>query len=238
MGGLITEAIQPALEYDSSDEEYLLSAKDLTSLNLFSINTSGTPTLNVTNLPIPMVYPADWAAQPGTSDLINTSNLGGENVLSPVLRNGSLWCTQAASNMNGPDGVSVVRWYEIQPAAIRVKQWGNIFGAGAAYYGAITVLDDGEVFLTYSTSSSSQYASAAYASRAPNDPQGAMPIQGIYQDGQSYFTGGRWGDLSGISPDPDGTAVWGLAQYAGNYPDEGPYNYGTALVKLLSRHDQ
>jgi len=107
-----------------------------------------------------------------------------------------------------------VRWYEIDTATETLKQSGTVSGAGNATYPAITVTPDGSATLVYTTSSSTQFASAGYAHRNASDPPGAMPVSGIYQAGTVTYMVTRWGDYSGISSDPDGNSVWGIAELA------------------------
>lgn len=204
----------PAITYGNSDNEYLLAAPGSGSvLHLFRINTSGTPALSSNDIAVDMFSaPPAFAHQPGqtpNSGLID----GADDIQSAVWRNGSLWATQTVL---GPSNNAVVRWYEIDPLALAVKQTGMLSGAGDADYAALTVLPDDSVAMVFTTSSSTQFASAAYAHRGPADPPGTMSTSGIYQPGTATYTVSRWGDYSGISPDPTGNSAWGIAELAGN----------------------
>jgi hypothetical protein len=228
-----TFGITPAITFGSSPTEYLVSSSDDVSsggsaLHLFAINTSGTPGLTTSDVSVPAFSPAPNATQPGTNVLINT---GGVGTMSAVWINGSLWCTQGAADSSG--GNSVVRWYQIDTANDTLTQSGDLNGAGEAYYGTISVLPDGEAFVVYSTSSASQYVSAGYAYRALTDPLNTMSASGIYQlgTGPDTYANGRFGDYSGLSPDPAGSGVWGIAETA---DPSGVLNYSTSVVNLLS----
>lgn len=231
-----TFGIAPAITYGSAQTEYLVSSSDDVSsggsaLHLFSINTSGVPTLSTTDVSVPAFSPAPNATQPGTSILINT---GGVGIMSVVWINGSLWCTQGAADATG--GNSVVRWYQLNTANNTLVQSGDINGTGEAFYGAIAALSDGEAFLVYSTSSASQYVSAGYAHRSASDALNTMSASGIYQvgTGPDTYANGRFGDYSGLSPDPNGGSVWGIAETA---DPSGVLNYNTAVVNLLSSNN-
>lgn len=222
--GAAAFGIEPAVQYGSSSEEFLLGNPDGNSIPFFTINTAGTPTLSVVNVPVPAFRNTPEAIQPNTTITIPP----GPNVLSPVWRNNSLWFTQGVADSSGQN--PVVRWYELDTPSKAVKQVGTESGVGAAYYGALTVRPDGGVDLVYCTSSATQFASAGYAHRDPTDPPNTMPISGVYKAGDATFTGSRYGDLFGMSPDPSGSGTWGIAEIASG----GGANHGTAVVNLLS----
>lgn len=222
---------QPALTYGSSTDEFMITATVCCSgMHLLSVNTSGPPVLTDRSIPAPPFVPAPLgAAQPGTTVRISSSpsNNALNAVLSPVWRDGSLWFTRTGGDSSRTR--VVVQWYELDTSSVALKQIGTIFGAGEAYFGAIAVMPDGEVNIVYSTSSESQFASAGYAHRDPTDPPNTMRVSGIYFAGLSSFTFDRWGDYNGISLDPDGGSVWGIAEFA----DAGD-KYGTAIVQVLT----
>ena len=203
----------PAITFGSSPIEYMLQAIGGGLLRLFQINTSGTPTLSSREFIVDSYsQPPPFAPQPGdasNSKLIN----GSDDILSLVWRNGSLW---ANHTVMGPNNNAVVRWYQIDPVALTVRQMGAVSGAGNASYGALTVLPDDSVDMVFTTSSSTQFASAAYAHRSPADPPGTVSVSGIYQAGSATYQVTRWGDYSGMSPDPSGNGSWGIAELAGN----------------------
>jgi Bacterial Ig domain len=207
--------IQPAVMYGDQGVAYMASA-DATpsvggnSIHLFSIPTTGTPTLTVTDIPVAAYKPVASAPQPSATRL---SNEGDILVSSPVWRNGSLWVTHAVADSTGQ--FPLVRWYEIVTATHSVRQSGTISGAGAAFMPSITVTATGATDIVFFTSSSTQFVSAAFAHREASQPLGQMPVQAIYQQGLSAYTGdgGRWGDYTAISADPGGSSSWTLAEY-------------------------
>ena len=216
--------IEPAVTYGTTSQEFLVANPDGNSIPLFAINTAGTPTLSVVNVPVPAFQGPPQATQPGTTTTIPP----GANVLSPVWRNNSLWFTQGVADSSGQN--PVVRWYELDTPSKSLKQVGTEAGVGEAYYGALTVRSDGGVDLVYCTSSAIQFASAGYAHRDVTDPPNTMSIHGVYKAGDATFTAGRYGDLFGMSADPSGSGTWGIAEIASG----GGANHGTAVVNLLS----
>lgn len=204
-------AIQGAHTYGNFAAEYLLESADQANvLHIYKINTSGTPTLTTTDVSVPPYKEAPArAAQPGgVIGLIDGPN----DMLSAVWRNNSLWTAHTISSADGNS--AVVRWYEIDTTTMTVKQSGEISGAGFASFPAITALADGEVFVVYTTSSATQFASAGWAHRDPSDPPGTMSSSGIYANGTTAYTGQRWGDYSGIAVDPNENVAWGIAEIA------------------------
>ena len=203
-------AIQGAITYGSSSVEYLIrSAGTGNVLHLYMINTSGTPTLTTADLTVPSYnQPPPFAPQPGGGQLPNSPS----EIFSAVWRNNSLWTAHSVSSDDS--STSVVRWYELDPIAKTIKQSGAVAGAGSADYGVITVLPNGDADLVYTTSSATQFASAGYAHRSSSDPAGSMPVSGVYQPGTTTYSVARWGDYSGLSPDPDGKSAWGIAELA------------------------
>lgn len=223
--GDVTMFVQPALTYGALSTEYLISsdanpnAANLhgpvgRALHLFKINTAGTPTLTAVDVPVATYGVGPNAVQAGgTQFLINTGGPALEDGV--VVVNGSLWCTQSVLDSTGTK--TVIRWYQIDPVTATVQQTGTINGVDEAYYGAIAVTPANEVSVVYTTSSTTQFASAGYARRTASDPPGTMPTTGVFQAGDGVVGEPRWGDYNGISLDPDGSTVWGLAEWESNF---------------------
>lgn len=223
--------IQPAVMYADKGVEYMASTDANpevggSSIHLFSIPTTGTPTLTVSDIPVAAYKPVASAPQPSTTRLTNEGDI---LVSSPVWRNGSLWVTHAVADPTGQ--FPLVRWYEIVTSTHAVRQSGTISGAGAAFMPSITVTGTGATDIAFFTSSSTQFVSAAFAHREASQPLGQMPVQAIYQPGLSAFTsgGGRWGDYTAIAADPGGSSSWTLAEYPAS-----PTAYRLSSAHLLS----
>lgn len=211
--------IQPAVSYGTPSAEFLVaadfSANPGTTLNLFSITTSGTPTLSSSDLTVPSFSLPPSAPEPGVNTGIITDDF---RILNAVWSNGSLWCGQ---NVVGyATGNVAARWYQIalsDLSSASLSQSGEVDGEEAAYYPELGAESDGTAMMTFSTSSQTIYPSAAYTGRLPADPPGKMRSYAIYGAGTGSYNeavGDRWGDYSGISLDPRGTSFWGIAEYA------------------------
>lgn len=209
--------IQPAIMYGTPGSAFLASTDSNpqvggSAIHVFAIPDSGTPTLSVTDVPVTPYKVIAGAPEPNTTTQLT---VGGDILVSPpVWRNGSLWVAHTVADSTGT--IPVVAWYEVATATNTVKQSGTITGAGAAYLPAITAGTSGAADIVFNTSSSSQFPSAAFAHREPTDPLGQMTTVAIYQSGTGSFTlaGGRWGDYTAISADPNGVSSWTLSQYA------------------------
>ncbi len=231
--GRLAFTLQPALTYGTPGSEFLVgadfSANPNSTLNVFAIPTSGTPTLSRADLTVPSFSMPPNAIQGGSGSLIDTNDF---RLLNAVWANGSLWCGQNVADPQG-DGVGA-RWYEItlsDLSSMTLGQSGTVSGSGEAYYPALSTKADGTVAMAFSTSSSSQPVSAAFTAREPGDAAGAMRGFTIYRPGSGPYDesiGNRWGDYSGISEDPDGNSIWMIAEFAGA-PDP---HFGTGIAQV------
>lgn len=223
-------AIEPTLTYGSSSEEFLVgaefSANPGTTLNVFAINTAGTPTLSTANLKVPgFAIPAE-ADQPNS-----TIETGDFRLLNAVASNGILWCAQNSGNNEGVGTVG--RWYAISIPSLAgraLSQTGTVSGSGSAYFPAVAAKPNGDVVVSFTTSSAGQFASAAFTGRGASDPAGTMRGYSIYRQGTASYNdfAFRWGDYNGAAVDPDGNSVWIIVEYAGS-PNP---HFGTAVAQV------
>jgi len=226
-------AIQPAVSYGTSGAEFMVavefSSYSPSTLNLFSVTTSGTPALTTADLTVPVFNLPPYAVQYGSSNGIDTDDF---RPLSAVWVNGSLWFTQNVGQDSYPGVLS--QWYQVQISSLAsaaLTQFGSVIGSGDAFYPAILVKADGTVGLAFTTSSEYEYASAAFTARAPGDPSGTTRGYAIYRMGYGPYdepVGNRWGDYSGLSVDPSGDSFWMFAEYA-KTPDP---DFGTAVAQV------
>jgi hypothetical protein len=129
------------------------------------------------------------------------------------------------------DGRSAVRWYEILPASLTLRQQGDINDAGLfAFNGAISPTSNGsDAVINYNTGNTTQLVDVRAQSRRAATPLGVMAGEAVL--GQSSATDQdftctapngppcRWGDYAGASPDPnDQSLVWGSNQLNGPLP--------------------
>lgn len=211
-GGASCSFAYPAVNYDGGSTAYLAEISESgNSLALARIDTSGsTPVLNVFNIPVASYsFPSGRVPQKGSSTGLIPGTV---DVSSCAVRNGSLWATHTVASSGGN---SAVRWYEFDPMARSVKQFGEITGVGSAWMGAIAILPDNEADVVYTTSSANDYASAGFAHRSPGDAPNTMPITGVYQAGSGAYAGTRWGDFFEAWADPDGKKAHGALRSTG-----------------------
>lgn len=226
--------IQPAVTYGAASGEFLVGASFIanpgTTLNVFEINTSGTPALSTADLTVPQFLIPPDAAQPGVVPMIATNDF---RLLNAVWSNNSLWTGQNVQQSSGQGAAA--RWYQIAATSLStlsMTQTGDVTASGNAYFPSLGIKPNGDVGVVFTTSSNTQFASAAFTGRSSTDPPGTMRGVSIYQAGTDDYVdfATRWGDYSGISPDPSGGSFWMIAEYAGS-PDP---HFGTAIAQAGS----
>jgi hypothetical protein len=82
--------------------------------------------------------------------------------------------------------------------------------------GSIAMSQEGNIALGYSASSSSEFPSIRYATRAADDPLGTLGPEQVLRSGggAQTSTGNRWGDYSAMTIDPaDDCTFWYTNQY-------------------------
>jgi hypothetical protein len=223
-------ALESALTYGASSQEFLVGAEFSTNpgttLNVFAINTAGTPTLSTANLTVP-----SFGIPPGAAQPAGTIETGDFRPLNAVASNGILWCAQNAADNTG--NAAVGRWYAISIpslSGLALSQTGTISGAGNAYFPGIAAKPNGDVMVSFTTSSTREYASAAFSARGASDPAGTMREYSIYREGSGVYQdfAYRWGDYNDAALDPSGNSVWSIVEYAG---PSGPH-FGTAIAQI------
>jgi sugar lactone lactonase YvrE len=124
-------------------------------------------------------------------------------------------------------GTSVVRWYELRPSAVEVRQLGTVSEPAAyAFNGAISPTGGGGAVITYNTASATQKVELLAQSRPYYAPLGAMSSPVVLATSSSIDTdfsctsaegtGCLWGEYSSLSVDPtNGGLVWGSSQING-----------------------
>ncbi|MBL7648900.1 MAG: right-handed parallel beta-helix repeat-containing protein [Candidatus Hydrogenedentes bacterium] len=155
------------------------------------------------------------APQLGSTATIETND---DRLLSAVYRDGRIW---ACHNAGFPAGGAVrtgAKWWCLDPATGITEQQGALDDGAAQrsfYYPSLVVNNQGVMMLACSGSSPTEYVGAFYAWRTPSSLPGTLDGYQKFRAGAGPYTGPRWGDYSGIYPDPlNGASIWALQQYA------------------------
>lgn len=230
----------PANTSDASTTGYVVAADDPTvppltrnQLTVWRVGgTATSPTLDagrtvlVSNYTIP-----DNVPEPGP-DGLTLDSLDGRLTQAVAHADPSAQGAEAIwtqHTVNGPQGRSVVRWYELLGADASLRQEGTVSPAGLyAFNGAISPTAGGSsAVINFNTGSASALVQLRAQSRNAGTPLGAMGgevLLGQSQDIDADFSCTppapcRWGDYAGASPDPvQSNVVWGSSQLNGPAP--------------------
>jgi hypothetical protein len=159
------------------------------------------------------------APQQGGPALIKADNLGSA-AFDVCYRNGRLWTVSAYQGGGG----SYLRYYEYNVSSwptLSVANTGGFSASGRSYYWpAVTLNAPGDALIGFSSSGTTQYASARWTLRFSED--GSFGSSSDLFAGQDYYgsstdTGNttyRWGDYSGAAVDPTEQGIWIFHMYA------------------------
>jgi hypothetical protein len=255
----------PAVSYDGRSPLYLVwsyaDAQGLCCLRVLVVDEAGEGWKDVA---LPAVdgltawdfrAPArDFAPQKGSHNRIDTGDARVQNV---VLRDGKVWFVHSIYLPATDQARQIVpthcaiQWWQLDPDAElerRVVQWGRVGGPGVPYhyaYPSLAVNRRGEALIGFSRFAESEYASAAYVFRGPDDPEGQFRPEHVFQQGVSDYsypdeTGrNRWGDYSNTLVDPNGHDFWTIQKFAARPfvdppPQLGlPSRWGTSWARIL-----
>jgi hypothetical protein len=224
----------PARMYGASpsDPMYLVQAGDQSGQGLRVVTLSNAlsndPLFTETDFPVNPYNPdSQVAAQPGGS-------VGAiqNNITDVQWRNGRLVAVQNVSEPADNFATVHVRWYEFDTTGINpvLVQQGSINpGPGISTYdGAISIDGAGDIGVSYTQSSATQYSSMYVTGRLADDPAGTMAAGVQAQAGTSTLNGTP-GLYGGIAVDPsDGLTYWAANEYAGS----SYWNTGIASFQL------
>src|SRR5216684_9190196 len=214
----------PANTSDGSANGYVVAANDPgsgTASHIGAWHVSGpasAPTvtsdgsMTVSSYSVPANVP-----QPGSTDVIDSSDARLTQAVAradpDVAGAEAVWTQHTVA---GTGGRSVVRWYELLPASLTVRQQGTIQDASNFdFNGAISPSGTGnEAVINYNVGSAAQLVQIRAQSRTGSAALGTMSSEttlgtsaAIDQDFScpsvdSTQTSCRWGDYAGASPDP------------------------------------
>ncbi|MEA2376046.1 MAG: hypothetical protein QOD53_2509, partial [Thermoleophilaceae bacterium] len=174
------------------------------------------------------------APQPGTGNQLDTLNAQLTQAVAHADPGaGGQEAVWTQHTVNGPGSRSVVRWYELvpaAPAASKARQVGTISDPSSfAFNAAISPAGNGsDAAIFYNVSGPNQRPAILASVRTAADAAGTMGHPSTIATSASSFgdftcdpqsfpsTPCRWGDYPGASPDPlNDTVVWGTSQYSG-----------------------
>jgi hypothetical protein len=229
---------EPATVADESPSGFVLAADEATPFSgngshLMIWQVAGTaekPELTALGAPAVTAFelPPN-VPQPGSSDRLDSldSRLTQAIAAADPSAGGAeaLWTQHTIAGGAG----TVVRWYELLPGKLEVKQAGTISDTSRfVFNGAIAPTLSGGAVINYGTASSSALVQIMAQSRLATDPAGTMttPIAlassaAIDSDFscpsvEPKSTACRWGDYASASVDPTNTnVVWGSNQVNG-----------------------
>lgn len=112
--------------------------------------------------------------------------------------------------------VSVLQWYEIDIINNNVVQQQK-FGATGMYYffPAIQTNVNRDAFIVFGRSSAGIFGELRQTGRMVTAAPGTLEGSSLIKEGESAYTGARWGDYFGICRDPSNpSSVWMNGEYA------------------------
>jgi Carboxypeptidase regulatory-like domain/IPT/TIG domain/Dockerin type I domain len=165
------------------------------------------------------------APQPGTTTLLNVMNIQAmpQNQYTNLGGVESLWVPHTVRRAN-TTGFAAPRWYQVNvtggavAAALPQAATWDPDGANVLhrFMPSLAIDRAGNMALSYSTSSSTEFPSIRYAGRLASDPVNtfSQTEQSLFTGTASQTTSTTWGRSSSVMLDPDGCTFWVTNQYA------------------------
>ena len=214
---------QPVQTTSSTTGEWLVNTASASSGNqvtLYRVTnpTAAKPTLTRkgTFSVRPYTAPPD-AKQKGGSELIDTGDC---RLYNAVYKSGYIYTSTVEANAWGDStNESAIRYLKLNVSSISAT-YDETYGRNNSYYyyPAIDVDKSNNIYLVFSRSSSTEYASARFSGRKTTDT--AMQGSGTLKAGEAYYVKkdsngrNRWGDYSGIARDWSTGDIWLYGEYA------------------------
>ena len=202
-------APKPAQCVSASASEYIINTRPGggSSVTLWRVdNAPSAPTLTrVATVSVGTYAVPPDAKQSGTGQLVATGDCRTQDA---VYRNGFVFngfSEKIGTNRN--NSVAAVRYLKISSAGVKDKDITYTASGISMYYPAVCADASGNMFMTFSRSSSTQYASMYRTGMLTTDA--TIQASALVKAGVAANTSGRWGDYSAIAPDPSNSAaVW------------------------------
>ncbi|HEV8537826.1 MAG TPA: hypothetical protein VGR15_02785, partial [Bacteroidota bacterium] len=222
--------VKPARCLSASASEYLLNTRagGGSSVTLWRIdNAPASPTLTrVATVSIGNYTVPPDAKQPGTGQLVATGDCRTQDV---VWRNGFVYNGfSEKQGTNRKSQRSALRYLKIGSTGIVNKDITYTATGIEMYYPAVTSDGSENMYLSFSRSSKTEYASMYRTGMLLTD--GAIQASNLVKAGISTNTSGRWGDYNAIANDPvDAGDVWMYAGWANSSNRWATWNAATSF---------
>jgi hypothetical protein len=183
----------------------------------------------------------DFAPQAGTAQKIAA---GDDRILSPVLRNGSIWAVQTVFVPAEAPIRAATQWWQVAPSGALIQRGVLDDPSGAFFYtfASIAVNVKNAVLISGTRFSATTFPSAFFAYGQAGNLAVSPPAPVIYKTGEASYakvfsSTNRWGDYSTACVDPiNDTDFWTINEYAAA-PSGGVDRWGTWWVQVASRDD-
>jgi len=242
--------LAPVVSFDAGSPMYLVqrwngNSGGLGYIRLYSASSSGaTP---IAFISTPSLWTAagpgsdDFAPQSGTAQKIAA---GDDRILSPVLRNGSIWAVQTIFVPADAPTRAAAQWWQVTPSGALIQRGVLEDPSGAIFYTfpSIAVNVKNAVVISGTRLSATTFPSAYFAYGQAGSLATTPPAPVIYKSGEASYakvfsTSNRWGDYSTACVDPvNDTDFWTIDEYAAT-PSGGFDRWGTWWVQIASKDD-
>ncbi len=222
--------VKPARCLSSSASEYLLNTRSSSgsSVTLWRIdNAPPAPTLTrVATVSVGSYSVPPNAKQPGTGILIATGDCRTQDV---VWRDGFVYTGfSERTGTTNPTRRAAIRYLKISSAGVVNKNITYTASGIAIFYPAVTADASNNMFMTFSRSSTTEYASMYRTGMLTTDA--TIQASALVKAGVASNTSGRWGDYSAIENDPlDDTDVWMYSGWANTSNRWATWNAATSF---------
>lgn len=222
--------VKPARCLSPSASGYLLNTRagGGSSVTLWRIdNAPSSPTLvRVATVSVGSYTVPPDAVQPGTGTRIATNDCRTQDV---VWRNDFLYTAfNVRAGTKTRTYVSAIRYLKLSSTGAINKNITYTASGIHMYYPAVTADASNNMYMTFSRSSSSEYASMYRTGMLSTET--TIQPSALVKAGVSVNTSGRWGDYSGVDNDPlDDGDVWMYAGWANTSNRWATWNAATSF---------
>lgn len=256
IGGSIAASVQPSTANDEADAEFFMNSLDPQGTtdnrigvwalsNRDEVSEGGVPTLSSMVLTSETYGVPPNAIQQGNTNLLNA---GDDRMQQTQFINGNLWgaLNTTITLPNDTAARAGLAWFQVRPSVkhgiidgrTELEHQGYVASAGNyLLYPAIQSSPDGTAAIVFTFSGPNNFPSAAYAIMSDNQHEfGAITIAAAGTG--PYVNGGRWGDYSYATLDPDNHNFWLATEYVppvSSQTTDGNLNWGTRVFEVSGR---